>query len=58
MQVGHKKAHAKGGTATFSNVITLCYKCNKLQGTDSWAVFLKKQNVVDPIAEKNETVKQ
>ena len=47
MQVGHKKAFSKGGSSTFSNLITLCYECNKLQGTDSWAVFLKKQGAVD-----------
>ena len=45
MQVGHKTAASKGGKATFRNCVCLCYRCNKLQGTDSWAVFLKKQHV-------------
>lgn len=57
MQVGHKKAHSKGGSATLSNTITLCYRCNKLQGTDSWAVFLKKQGVVDKKKVAAQTVK-
>ena len=42
MQVGHKIAASKGGSASLRNSVCLCYKCNKLQGTDSWAVFLKK----------------
>jgi len=42
MQVGHKTAASKGGNATLRNCVCLCYKCNKLQGTDSWKSFLKK----------------
>jgi hypothetical protein len=42
MQVGHKIAASKGGSATLRNSVCLCYRCNKLQGTDSWTVFLKK----------------
>ena len=42
MQVGHKTAASKGGKATLENCVCLCYKCNKLQGTDSWETFLKK----------------
>ena len=42
MQVGHKTAHSKGGKATLRNCVCLCYKCNKLQGTDSWKTFLRK----------------
>jgi ubiquitin C-terminal hydrolase len=42
MQVGHKTAASKGGRATLRNCVCLCYKCNKLQGTDSWKVFLRK----------------
>jgi hypothetical protein len=42
MQVGHKKAHAKGGNATLKNTVCICYKCNNLMGTDSWVIFLKK----------------
>jgi hypothetical protein len=43
MQTGHKQAASRGGKATPSNSVCLCYHCNKLQGTDSWAVFRKKQ---------------
>lgn len=57
MQVGHKRAHSRGGSATMTNTITLCYRCNKLQGTDSWPVFLKKQGVVDKKAAATQTVK-
>jgi ribosomal protein S8E len=48
MQVGHKTAWSKGGRTTLKKSVCLCYRCNKLQGTDSWATFMKKQNVVDP----------
>ena len=48
MQVGHKTAWSRGGSTTFRNSICLCYRCNKLQGTDSWATFLKKQGVEEP----------
>ena len=43
MQAGHKQAASKGGKATISNSVCLCYGCNKRQGTDSWTVFRKKQ---------------
>jgi len=42
MQVGHKRAYAKGGSTTLRNSVCLCYSCNKLQGTDSWQTFLRK----------------
>jgi 5-methylcytosine-specific restriction endonuclease McrA len=42
MQTGHKTAASKGGSATLRNSVCLCYKCNKLQGTDSWATFIRK----------------
>lgn len=45
MQVGHKTAWSKGGSTTLKKSVCLCYRCNKLQGTDSWTTFLKKQNV-------------
>jgi len=48
MQVGHKTAWSKGGSTTLKSCVCLCYRCNKLQGTDSWSTFLKKQGVVDP----------
>jgi hypothetical protein len=38
--------------------VCLCYKCNKLQGTDSWATFLKKYGVEDPKAKAKESIKQ
>lgn len=43
MQSGHKTAASKGGSATLRNSVCLCYKCNKLQGTDRWATFMKKK---------------
>src|SRR6266704_5371446 len=49
MQVGHKKAYSKGGGTTLKNSVALCYRCNKLQGTDNWEVFLKKQGVAVPV---------
>jgi len=48
MQVGHKTAWSKGGSSTLRNSVCLCYRCNKLQGIDSWAVFMKKQGIEDP----------
>ena len=49
MQVGHKKAYSKGGNTTLKNSVALCWRCNKLQGTDNWEVFLKKQGVSLPV---------
>jgi hypothetical protein len=37
MQVGHKTAWSRGGRTTLKNSVCLCYRCNKLQGTDSCA---------------------
>lgn len=48
MLVGHKTAWSKGGRTTLINSVCLCWRCNNLQGTDSWATFLKKQGVEDP----------
>lgn len=42
MQVGHKTAYSRGGSTTLKNSVSLCYACNKLQGTDSWTTFQKK----------------
>jgi len=42
MQVGHKKAYSKGGATTLTNAVCLCYRCNKLQGTDSFETLKKK----------------
>ncbi len=47
MQVGHKIASSRGGRATLKNCVCLCWRCNKLQGTDSWKIFLKKQGIQD-----------
>jgi len=58
MQVGHKTAWSKRGKTTLTNSVCLCYRCNKLQGTDSWAVFLKKQGVEDPKVKQAKEVKQ
>lgn len=44
MEIGHKTAWARGGRTTFKNSVCLCHRCNRLQGTDSWATFQKKQN--------------
>src|SRR6266567_888201 len=43
MQVGHKTAYSKGGRTTLKNLVALCYRCNNLQGMDSWETFQKKQ---------------
>jgi len=48
MQVGHKRTWSKGGKTTLKNSVCLCYRCNKLQSTDSWTTFLKKQNILSP----------
>lgn len=45
MQAGHKFAASKGGTITVKTAKCLCYRCNKLQGTDSWDTFLRKQGI-------------
>ncbi|HUU63054.1 MAG TPA: hypothetical protein VMX96_03935 [Dehalococcoidia bacterium] len=46
MEVGHKTAFSKGGNITLKTAKCLCHRCNKLQGTDSWDTFLKKQRVI------------
>lgn len=51
MQVGHKRAWSKGGRTTLKNSVCLCYRCNKLQGRDSWDAFLRKQGIRDEKAE-------
>ena len=56
MQVGHKVAWSKGGSSTLRNSVCLCYRCNKLQGTDSWATFLKKQCFEDPKAKTKQVL--
>ena len=58
MLPGHKTAHARGGKTTLKNAVCLCYQCNKLQGTDSWAVFLSKQGIVDSKQEERKANKQ
>lgn len=58
MQVGHRTAWSKRGSTTLTNSVCLCYRCNKLQGTDSWVIFLKKQGIEDPKAEEIKSVKQ
>jgi len=56
MQVGHKRAWSRGGSTTLKNSVCLCYRCNKLQGRDSWDVFLRKQGVKDEKAELRSTL--
>ena len=58
MQVGHKKAWSKGGKTTLRDNVCLCYRCNKLQGTDSWAVFVEKQGIEDPEMKLKRELKQ
>jgi len=48
MEIGHKTAWSRGGSTTFKNSLCLCHRCNKLQGTDSWIVFMKKQDIETP----------
>ena len=45
MNIGHKTAFSRGGKTTLKNAVCLCWSCNKLQGTDSWERFLKKQGI-------------
>ncbi|MBI4181191.1 MAG: HNH endonuclease [Chloroflexi bacterium] len=56
MQVGHKTAWSKGGSTTLRNSVCICYRCNKLQGTDSWATFMKKQGIKDPKTDMKATL--
>jgi hypothetical protein len=58
MQPGHKTAWSKGGRTTLANSVCLCYACNKKQGDDSWAVFLKKQGCEDPKTLEKQTIKK
>lgn len=58
MQVGHKIAASKGGHATLRNTVCLCYRCNKLQGTDSWSTFLKKMGKSSNISETKSVLKK
>jgi len=57
MQVGHKQAASRGGRATLRNCVCLCYKCNKLQGTDSWKTFLRKQQKPGVLKDKKKILK-
>lgn len=42
MQVGHRTAWSKGGRTTWKNCAALCYRCNRLQSTESLDKFRKK----------------
>src|SRR5436853_6278671 len=42
MQVGHKTAASRGGSATLRNTVALCFKCNNTMGTDSWETIHTK----------------
>jgi len=41
-QIGHNRAWSKGGSTTLSNAVLLCYRCNKLQGTETLAALKNK----------------
>ncbi len=43
MEAGHKQAYSRGGPTTLKNSVCLCPTCNRLQGTDSFEVFMKKR---------------
>lgn len=58
MEVGHKRAASRGGKVTLKNIVCLCHRCNNLQGTDSWATFLKKQGIKDEKTKKKEKLKR
>jgi 5-methylcytosine-specific restriction endonuclease McrA len=62
MQIGHKTAFSRGGNTTLKNAVCLCYRCNRLQRTDSWEKFLKKQAIAHgqalPREKKVKEVKQ
>jgi len=58
MVPGHKKAWSEGGRTTVANSVCLCYACNKKQGKDSWAVFLRKQGYEDPKVKEKQVIKQ
>jgi hypothetical protein len=57
MQVGHKTAYSKGGSTTLRNAVCICYRCNKLQGTDSWNTFLRKMRKQPKTNEKKRVLK-
>ena len=40
--IGHKRALAKGGTNTFSNVKPICHQCNSEMGTMSMSEYKRK----------------
>ena len=43
---------------TLANSVFLCYACNKLQGRDSWTVFLRKQGAEDTKVKELKSVKE
>ena len=58
MHASHKTtAWSREGRTTLANSVCLCYGCNKLQGTDSWATFLRKQGVKEPKTKLKESLK-
>jgi len=57
MEVGHKTAASKGGRATLHNCVCLCASCNRLQHTDSWKTFLKKQGIQDGSSDNKKALK-
>jgi 5-methylcytosine-specific restriction endonuclease McrA len=58
MQVGHVKAYSKGGATTLANSACLCYRCNKLQGTDTLETLKKKLNGTYGKKSKEKSIKK
>lgn len=56
MEIGHKTAWSRGGGTTIKNSVCLCATCNRLQGTDSWATFQKKQGKVDTSIDNTKSI--
>jgi len=36
-EMGHRRAHANGGTSHLRNIVALCWRCNMEQGTKNFA---------------------
>ena len=43
-EMGHRRAHAEGGSSHLRNIVALCWKCNLEQGTESFADEDRKMN--------------
>lgn len=56
LEIGHKTAWSRGGRTTLKNSVCLCHACNRLQGTDSWTTFQKKQGKTNPKTDLKNTL--